>query len=115
MELQIKTNIEDEYILLRVESILLIENITPLKTLLKKYVDENKHVLLDISGITFIDSTSLAILVKFKIELDAINKHLALINVTNDIMRLFKTTKLDKHIYIFDDVPAAMSGLGLMA
>jgi len=113
MELQITTKIEDEYILLCVKNILLIENITPLKNLLNEYVDANKHILLDISGITFIDSSSLGILVKFKAELEKNNKHLALVNITSDLMRMFNSTKLDKHIYIFDDVATAISSLGL--
>ena len=113
MELQITTKIEDEYILLSIKSVLLIENITPLRALLVKYADENKHILIDISGITFIDSSSLGILVKFIIELEKNDKHLAIINASNDIMRIFNTSKLNKHIYIFDDIAAAISGLGL--
>ena len=113
MELQITTNIKDEYILLSIKSQLLVENITPLKTLLNKYVDENKHILIDFSGITFIDSSSLGILVRFKTQIEEKNKCLALINVTNDIMRMLNTTKLDKHIFIFDDIESAISSLGL--
>ena len=113
MELQITTNIEDEYILLSIKSQLLIENIAPLKTLLNKYVDENKHILIDFSGVTFIDSSSLGILVRFKMQLEEKDKYLILINVTNDIMRMFNTTKLDQHIFIFDDIESAISSLGL--
>ena len=113
MKLEITTKIENEYILFSVQSTLSIENITPLKTLLSKYVDEKKHILIDLSGITFIDSSALGILVLSNAKLEKNNKRLLLINLSNDMMRMFKSTKLDNHILIFDDVKSAIESLGI--
>jgi len=113
MKLEITTKIEDEYILFTVKNILSIESITPLKTLLNKHVDENKHIIIDLSGITFIDSSSLGILVISNAKLEKHNKSLSLINLGSDLMRMFTSAKLDKHIHIFDDIASAINSLGL--
>ena len=113
MRLKITTNIEDEYILFTVKSTLLIENITSLETLLKKYIDKKKHILIDLSEITFIDSSSLGILMVFNIELEKNNKYLSLIIANSDIINMLKYTGVDKQIRIFDDITSAITGLGL--
>jgi anti-sigma B factor antagonist len=113
MNLEITTEIENKYILISIKSILTIENITPLKSLLDKYVDEKRHILIDLSEITFIDSSSLGILIIFNTKLEKNNQRLSLININSDLKRLFKSTELDKHINIFDDIESSMNKLGL--
>ncbi|MCL2154912.1 MAG: STAS domain-containing protein [Leptospirales bacterium] len=113
MELEITTKIEDEYILLAVKSVLSIETINSLEALLSKYVKEKKHILIDLSGITFIDSSSLGILVKINTQLEKNNRRLLLLNISSHIMKIFESTELDKHIRIFDDITSACNALGL--
>ena len=113
MELEITTKEEDEYILLAVKSVLSIETINSLEMVLSKYVNEKKHIFIDLSGITFIDSSSLGILVIFNARLEKINKRLVLLNMGSYIMTIFESTGLDKHIRIFDDITSAINDLGL--
>ena len=114
MSLEITTHIiEDEYILFSVKSVLSIESINSLERLLNKYANGKKHILIDFSGITFIDSSSLGILVIFNTKLEKNNKHLVLINISSYIMKVFESTGLDKHILIFDDIPSAIDSLVL--
>jgi anti-anti-sigma factor len=113
MGLEITTKIEDEYILFSVKNILSIENINSLETLLNQYIGEKKNILIDLSGITFIDSSSLGILVIINAKLEKNNKRLLLINIDDYIMKVFETTGLDKHIRIFDDITSAISSLDL--
>ena len=114
MNLQITTHIiEDEYILFGVKSVLSIETLNSLEKFLNKYANGKKHILIDLSEITFIDSSSLGILVIFNSKLEKNNKHLALINISSYIMKIFESTGLDKHILIFDDIPSAIDSLVL--
>ena len=113
MQLEITTKTETEYILFNVKTVLSIENITPLETLLNKCIDEKKHILIDLSEITFIDSSSLGILVHFNDKSEKINKRLLLINISGDLIKMFKSTQLDKHMCILGDITSAINSLGL--
>jgi len=107
--MKITTEIKDEFVLINVKGTLSIENISPFETLLNKYVDEKKHILIDLSEMTFIDSSSLGIIVVYYTKSEKNNKHFSLIN--GDIMQMFKITGLDKRIKIFDNLDAATKAL----
>jgi len=111
MRMKITTEMKDEFVLINVKGTLSIENISPFETLLNKYVDEKKHILIDLSEMTFIDSSSLGIIVVYYTKSEKNNKHFSLLNINGDIMQMFKITGLDKRIKIFDNLDAATKAL----
>ena len=111
IRMKITTEMRDDFVLIRVKGTLSIENISPFETLLNKYVDEKMHILIDLSEMTFIDSSSLGIIVVYFTKSDKNGKHFALLNINGDILQMFKITGLDKRIKIFDDLDTAIKTL----
>lgn len=111
--MKITTDIKDDFVLIHVKGTLSIENISPFETLLNKYLEEKTHMLIDFSQLTFIDSSSLGIIVVYYTKSEKNNKHFALISINGDIMQMFKITGLDKRIKIFDDLETAQKTLHL--
>jgi len=111
MRMKITTEMKDNFILIHVKGTLSIENISPFETLLNKYVDEKTHILIDLSEMTFIDSSSLGIIVVYYTKSEKNSRHFSLININGDIMQMFKITGLDKRIKIFDSLDLAVKTL----
>lgn len=109
--MKITTEMKDNFVLIHVKGTLSIENISPFETLLNKYVDEKAHILIDLSEMTFIDSSSLGIIVVYYTKSEKNNKHFSLLNINGEIMQMFKITGLDKRIKIFDDLDSAVKVL----
>jgi anti-anti-sigma factor len=113
IRMKITTEIKDKFVLINVKGTLSIENISPFETLLNKYVDEKKHILINLSEMTFIDSSSLGIIVVYYTKSEKNNKHFSLIDINDDIMQMFKITGLDKRIKLFDNLDSAIKNLDL--
>ncbi len=56
-----------------------------------------KNIVLDLSNVEAIDSTGLGVLISTQNTLQEIDGELVVINVTADILRLFKIMRLDRH------------------
>jgi anti-sigma B factor antagonist len=111
--MKITTEMMENSILINVKGTLSIENIAPFETLLNKCVDEKLHILIDLSEMTFIDSSSLGIIVVYYTKSEKNSRHFSLININSDIMQMFRITGLDKRIKIFDNLDSAMKSLNL--
>lgn len=111
MRMKITTEMKDNFVLIKVKGTLSIENISPFETLLNKYVDEKAHILIDLSEMTFIDSSSLGIIVVYYTKSEKNGKHFSLVNINGDIMQMFKITGLDKRIKIFNTLEEATKAL----
>ena len=98
----------DNYILINVKGTLSIENISPFEAQLNRHVENNSHIIIDLNDLTFIDSSSLGIIVVYFTKSEKNKKHFALINVNQDIMQMFKITGLDKRIQIFSSLNEAL-------
>ncbi len=113
MRMKITTEVKEGFVLIRVKGTLSIENISPFETLLNKYVDEKAHIVIDLSEMTFIDSSSLGIIVVYYTKSEKNHKHFSLLNINGDIMQMFRITGLDKRIKIFDRLDQAVQALDL--
>jgi len=111
--MKITTEMKDNFVLIHVKGTLSIENISPFETLLNKYVDEKTNILIDLAEMTFIDSSSLGIIVVYYTKSDKNGRHFSLININGDILQMFKITGLDKRIKIFDSLDSAVKALDL--
>ncbi len=70
-----------------------------------------KTVLLDMAGITYMNSAGIGIIVDSFKKFREQGGHLALCSLSADIFRLFEVTKLNRFINIFEDEAAAMTKL----
>lgn len=111
--MKVSSEQRENYILISVKGTLSIENISPFETLINKCVEQKSHILIDLSDLTFIDSSSLGIIVVYYTKSEKNSRHFALININTDIMQMFKITGLDKRIRIFDDLKEAVNSLDL--
>ena len=107
MRMKVSSEQKENYILISVKGTLSIENISPFETLINKYVVQKSHILIDLSELTFIDSSSLGIIVVYYTKAEKNNKQFALLNINTDIMQMFKITGLDRRIRIFKDLEEA--------
>jgi len=113
MRMKVSSEQRENYILISVRGTLSIENISPFETLVNKCVEQKSHILIDLTDLTFIDSSSLGIIVVYYTKSEKNSRHFALININNDIMQMFKITGLDKRIRIFNDLKEAVTSLEL--
>lgn len=70
-----------------------------------------KTVLLNMAGITYMNSAGIGIIVDSFKKFREQGGHLALCSLSADIFRLFEVTKLNRFIDIFEDEAAAMTKL----
>lgn len=113
MRMKVSSEQREKYILISVKGTLSIENISPFETLVNKCVEQKSHILIDLTDLTFIDSSSLGIIVVYYTKSEKNSRHFALININSDIMQMFKITGLDKRIRIFNDLKEAVNSLDL--
>lgn len=98
----------DSCVLFSVEGSLTIENLVHLENTLKQQVDEKKHILLDLSNVSFIDSFSLRFILHYSGESQSNDRLLCVINVNNEIAKLFSITELDRRVRVFGSADAAL-------
>ena len=113
MRMKVSSEQRENYILISVKGTLSIENISPFETLVNKCVEQKSHILIDLTDLTFIDSSSLGIIVVYYTKSEKNSRQFALININSDIMQMFKITDLDKRIRIFNDLKEAVNSLDL--
>ena len=111
--MKVSSEQRENYILISVKGTLSIENISPFETLVNKCVEQKSHILIDLTDLTFIDSSSLGIIVVYYTKSEKNSRHFALININSDIMQMFRITGLDKRIRIFNDLKEAVNSLDL--
>jgi len=59
-----------------------------------------KELILDIQGVTLIDSSGIGLLIASQNQIKKEGGKIKVINATSDIMKMFKIMRLDKHIEI---------------
>lgn len=113
MRMKVTSENKGNFVLISIKGTLSIENISPFETLVNKHVDNNDHILIDLTDLTFIDSSSLGIIVVYYTKSEKNGRQFALLNINSDIMQMFKITGLDKRIKIFNSLAEAVRTLNL--
>jgi anti-sigma B factor antagonist len=81
-----------------------------LKQELVRFIEEGKRmVVIDMTETTFIDSTTLGVLVSGIKRLQPLNGRLALVIVDRNILKIFEITGLDRVFSIFEDRSRALA------
>ena len=112
MRMKVTSEQKENFIVINIKGTLSIENISPFETLVNKHVEKKDNILIDLSELTFLDSSSLGIIVVYFTKSEKNNRNFALLNINPDIMQMFKITGLDKRIRIFSSIDEATSALG---
>ncbi len=99
---------KEEYMLLRVEGSLSVENLNRFEGELNKTLEKGMHVFLDLSKLVFIDSSSLGVIVVFYSKLLEQKCHLVLLNVNRDIGEMFSITGLSKRVHMSYSIEEAL-------
>jgi anti-sigma B factor antagonist len=66
------------------------------------YIDKPIHIILDLSNVTFIDSTTLGAIVKYYSLYRKKNRYLLLSSINKQIYEVFRLTGISKQIEIFE-------------
>lgn len=69
-------------------------------------------IVLDLSGVVFIDSTGLSVLLAGLRRVHQLEGRMAIVCASPTVLRLFEITKLDSTFDIFDDRPSAIAHVG---
>ena len=95
-------------------SVLLFHVLVPLEQfdLHAELGDDPRHVVLDLSGVTFMDSTALGVIVGARKAVDAVARQLAVAGAPEPVARLFSITQVDQMVPMYDDVVAALESAG---
>jgi anti-sigma B factor antagonist len=67
------------------------------------------RVVIDFSGVTFIDSSGLAVLVKTMQDMEEYGGILTLAGISKDVRSIFEMARLDQFFLIFPHVDAALA------
>jgi len=79
-------------------------NSSALKTKIAQLIDKNiKNILMDLSGVDFIDSSGLGSLVSCLRSVSQAGGNLKITSLQNNPKNLFETTRLDRVFELFDD------------
>lgn len=76
-----------------------------------KRVEESRPpvIVLDLGGLTFLDSTGLRMVVTADQRAKAEDRRLAVVRGPESVQRVFSITRLDEHLDMVDDVSAVQS------
>ena len=81
------------------------------KAIVKAREEYAKHFILDLSGVSFIDSTGLGVLISLMRHMNENAGHLKLAGLQDEVRSIFEITRLYK---VFDLCPSAEEALLLM-
>ena len=81
--------------------------------LAKLVANDNVHLILDLHGVDFIDSSGLAALVSGLKKTREVGGSLKLVGLNENTMKVFKLTRLDRVFTFYDQVEQAVSDLSL--
>ncbi|MDX6280883.1 MAG: anti-sigma factor antagonist, partial [Kribbellaceae bacterium] len=109
-ELTIRTNQNNDHVVLGLSGDLDMES-APALTVELKAVLGSRPVLIDLSGVEFMDSTGVGVLVGAHREAAARGGALLLAGPGPRLQKIFKITKLDKVFAIHDTMEAAVQSL----
>ena len=75
----------------------------------------HKKVVLDFSNVQFLSSSALGVLITLKKKSDAIKGKVLICSMRDELMKVFKITKLNKMFEFYEDEEKALTSLGLSA
>ncbi|OHD64976.1 MAG: hypothetical protein A2176_04270 [Spirochaetes bacterium RBG_13_51_14] len=106
--MKIKSRIDESIAILEIEGSLSSEEKLIFEKEINQYVEKKLNLVLDLSKVTFIDSTTLGSLVKYYSIYRKENKHILMASINRQIYDVFQLTGIAKQIQIFDSTQKAI-------
>jgi len=109
MDLHLSTTSHDDYALVRVSGEVDIETAPQLSDHAVSAIrDHSAEILLDLSRVTFMDSTGLQLLLSIRERAELAGGGLGLVGVTRPVMKVLNMTGLASTFAFFDDAESAV-------
>ncbi len=92
-----------KYVLIIPEADIVADKVAELKDEIMKYIDEGKsEIHLDLKHVDLIDSSGIGVLILARNSLNKMGGSLKLANVNEDILKMFRIMRLDRHFDIIE-------------
>jgi len=102
--MEIKEEIIEEVLVCSISGEINLDTSPHLRKLFDKAMhNKRKRVLVDFSGVTYIDSSGLATLIEMMQKVNKIGGQMRLSNLSDKVRNIFEITKLDKLFQIYPD------------
>lgn len=95
-----KINQENEKFVVVPENNIVASIVNEFRSEMKKIVEQEKPITVDLSNVEMIDSMGLGALIATHNSMQKYDKKLELINISKDLLSLMKTMRLDQHFDI---------------
>lgn len=101
--------IREDYNILELNGDIVFENSNQVKTDIKEILKKHdiKEIILDISGVTFVDSSGIGVFISIFKFIREKNGKMALAGPKQKVYRVFELTRIDQIIDIYDSVKKA--------
>jgi anti-anti-sigma factor len=106
--MKIKSIIDDSIAIIEIEGSLSSDEKMTFEKEVNKFADKQCHLILDLSKVSFIDSTSLGAIVKYYAAFQKKEKYLLLANINRQIYEVFHLTGITRQIKMFDSTQDAV-------
>jgi anti-anti-sigma factor len=72
-------------------------------------VESRRHLIVDLSAVTFLDSTGLGVLIRTQKQIGATHKSMSLAGPTGMVAKVLRITRIDEAIPVHPDLDTALS------
>jgi anti-sigma B factor antagonist len=104
MDLDLSTRVVDDRAVVTVTGEVDLETASQMGDHALEALREQPHLLLDLSGVTFMDSTGLKVLLSVQRRADLAGGSLALAGATSPVRKILALTGLDQTFAVYDEV-----------
>ena len=105
--MKITTTFEESIVIMQVEGSLSSEEKIDFEKEMNRQIESGHHLILDLSKVSFIDSTTLGLIVKYYSIFRTHGRHLLLSSINRQIFEVFHLTGITKQVRIFETSQAA--------
>jgi anti-anti-sigma factor len=106
--MKIKSTIDDSIAVIEIEGSLSSEEKMSFEKELGAFAERQFHVILELSKVSFIDSSSIGTIVKYYTTYRKIGRYLLLANISKQIFEVFNLTGITRQIQLFDSTKEAI-------
>ncbi|HOO71299.1 MAG TPA: STAS domain-containing protein [Spirochaetota bacterium] len=109
--MKINKNDHNGSVILHIEGSLSVENLSFFQGTINQCFNENKNVLFELSEVSFIDSSTLGVIVIFYTKMAAKNLKVSIVNVKPEIYQMLNLTGVSKKIKVFNSMSEAIDDM----
>jgi anti-anti-sigma factor len=80
-----------------------------MREVMAEAVESRRHLIVDLSGVSFLDSTGLSVLLRTRQRIEATHKSMSLAGPTGLVARVISITRIDEAIPVYSNLDTAVS------